>query len=693
MNPIRALRSWRPACLLVALIAGRPPATVAQVPGDSMAIMLDSIAITRTPAPLLRVPQAASTLDAAAAMRSRPGLGPDEVLPLLPGIIVSNRFNPSLDQRIVIRGAGARATFGVRGVTILLDGVPQTLPDGQSQLNNIDWGLLGNVEVLRGGTGGLYGNAAGGVINLSTRRPAAPEEASLRSQYGSGDLWRSQLFVGARGAQGEVALGVSRATSRGFRQHSRSEATRLQASAAWQASPRVSLRALVAVVDAPRGDNPGALTTGELALNRDSAAARNIATNAGKDVTQQQAAFTLSWNDRHQAVADVTVFGLHRDLANPLPINVLVGISRLVGGVRVAGHRVLGAGTVLGGGVDWQRQRDDRTNHASTGGVPTDSLLVDQRETTSALGIFTTLDLHPWTGWRVDAVLRYDRTAFGVTDHFLDDGDDGGHRTLGALSASLGASLDLARALVPWVRGGTAFETPTTTELANQPGGAGGFNGELGPERSVTWEAGVRGRPLRWLSYEATGYLGRTRDALVPFEESGGRAYFTNAGSLHADGVELGMVAARPRWEARASYSWNRARFARYRLDIGGVVDTLDGNTLPGVPTHALTLDLTVRPLERLELGVTHAMQSGLAADDDNTLASDGWGAGITGVRMSWRLDSRGARVMPFAGVHNLFDRDYVASIAPNGFGGRVFEPGPGRTVWVGVEVGYGISD
>ncbi len=48
---------------------------------------------------------------------------------------------------------------------------------------------------------------------------------------------------------------------------------------------------------------------------------------------------------------------------------------------------------------------------------------------------------------------------------------------------------------------------------------------------------------------------------------------------------------------------------------------------------------------------------------------------------------------MPFAGVHNLFDRDYVASIAPNGFGGRVFEPGPGRTVWVGVEVGYGISD
>lgn len=49
-------------------------------------------------------------------------------------MVVSNRYNLSLDQRISIRGFGSRSNFGVRGLKILLDGVPQTLPDGQSQL-------------------------------------------------------------------------------------------------------------------------------------------------------------------------------------------------------------------------------------------------------------------------------------------------------------------------------------------------------------------------------------------------------------------------------------------------------------------------------------------------------------------------------------------------------------------------------
>lgn len=689
MHPIRGLPAWTAASLALVLVAVPPRGLVAQVPVDSTLVILDSITITRTPAPLLRVPQAASTVDAARAMRSRPGLGADELLPLLPGVIVANRYNPSLDQRIMIRGAGARATFGVRGVTILLDGVPQTLPDGQTQLNNVDWGLLGEAEVLRGGTGGLYGNAAGGVINLSTRRPAGATDAALRTIHGSDDLWRSQLFIGTRGARGEATLGASRTTIRGFRQHSRAETTQWQATGRWEASPRVSLRGLVALVEAPRANNPGALTAAELAVNRDSAAARNISTDAGKDVAQQQAAVTLAWTDARETAAALTVFGLHRDLANPLPIDVLVGIERIVGGIRLSGHRVLGDGAVMGGGVDWQRQRDDRTNHASAEGVPTDSLLVDQRETTSTLGAFATLSLHPWRSVRTDAALRYDRTTFGVTDHLLTDGDDSGERLLDAVSASLGASVEVTPAFVPWIRAGTSFETPTTTELANQPDGAGGFNPDLGPERSVTWEAGARGRPLPWLRYEATGYLGRTRDALVPFEESGGRAYFTNAGRLHADGVELGLTATRQHWRAHVSYAWSHARFAIYRLTTGAVVDTLDGKALPGVPAHALTVDLTLHPTGGVAVGLTHAMQSGVPADDDNTLASDGWGAGITGLRASWRVEAGGLTVVPMAGIHNLFDRTYVASIAPNGFGGRVFEPGPGRTVWVGMEVGY----
>lgn len=51
---------------------------------------------------------------------------------------------------------------------VLLDGIPQSLPDGQSQLTNVDLAAIGSVEVLRGSASSLYGNGSGGVIAFTT---------------------------------------------------------------------------------------------------------------------------------------------------------------------------------------------------------------------------------------------------------------------------------------------------------------------------------------------------------------------------------------------------------------------------------------------------------------------------------------------------------------------------------------------
>jgi len=103
--------------------------------------------------------------------RGQQTVGVDEALNNLPGVVVSNRYNYSLDQRISIRGFGSRSNFGVRGLKILLDGVPQTLPDGQSQLTNIDFANMDRAEVLRGASSSLYGNASGGVLVSRSRIP------------------------------------------------------------------------------------------------------------------------------------------------------------------------------------------------------------------------------------------------------------------------------------------------------------------------------------------------------------------------------------------------------------------------------------------------------------------------------------------------------------------------------------------
>ncbi len=139
-----------------------------------------------------RLPMAIGVLDARAVRTAQPTLGLDEALSRIPGVVVLNRYNYSLDQRISLRGAGSRANFGLRGVKVLIDGVPQTLPDGQSQLTNLDLGMIDRVEVLTGSAGALYGNASGGVLVLHDRdspaaldRPTPDRRWQLRNLEGS----------------------------------------------------------------------------------------------------------------------------------------------------------------------------------------------------------------------------------------------------------------------------------------------------------------------------------------------------------------------------------------------------------------------------------------------------------------------------------------------------------------------------
>src|SRR5713101_6124021 len=135
------------------------------------------VSVTRANPPINKIPQAVELVERAAISQARPTWGLDEALASVPGVYAANRYNFSLDQRISIRGFGARSQFAIRGIKVLLDGVPQTLPDGQGQLTNLELGAADRIEVLRGSASALYGNASGGVISIWTD-PALPPRMS-----------------------------------------------------------------------------------------------------------------------------------------------------------------------------------------------------------------------------------------------------------------------------------------------------------------------------------------------------------------------------------------------------------------------------------------------------------------------------------------------------------------------------------
>jgi iron complex outermembrane recepter protein len=279
---------------------------------------------------------------------------------------------------------------------------------------------------------------------------------------------------------------------------------------------------------------------------------------------------------------------------------------------------------------------------------------------------------------------------FAVDDRFASDGIDTGARTLPAWSGHLGASVQLRPAFAPYVNVSTSFETPTTTELQDRPDELGGFNDLLGPQRSLSTELGARGALAGGrVSYSAALFRVQVTDAIVQYLETGGRAYFRNAGETRNDGAEVGLgVALTPRVGVDVAYTYSDYRFTDYRIVEEEEVTVLDGRRVPGVPEHFLRVGLRTRPLPTLSLDVDHTVSSAVFADDANATRVEGWGPGITDVRLAWDATVGGVRLQPFGGVRNAFGRRYVSSVVVNGFGGRVREPGPPANWYLGAEVG-----
>jgi len=696
-----ALWGWS-LLLLASKVAAQEPTAADTAYRDTVSAReLPEITVTRAPEPLDRVPYAVGVLDRTALQRGQQTVGIDEALNNLPGVVVSNRYNFSLDQRISIRGFGSRSNFGVRGLKILLDGVPQTLPDGQSQLTNVDFANIDRAEVLRGASSSLYGNASGGVISFQTERAApGPFAQRVRVQGGTGksdndNFYKWQSWTSGRSGSISGTLSVSQFKADGFRQHSAAEFRQLNGGVDYAVSGSTLATLRLSLADNPEAENPGALTFAEYSANRDSAAANNIRRGADKDAQQHQLALGIQHFDAAGNEYEATVFGVLRDLANPLAAppfdgapptaGTYVAIDRVVGGARGSLNHRLGQNDEaprLIAGADLQRMRDDRQNLVSDAGQPTTTVILDQREEVTELGPFAQVQWSPQEQLLLSGGVRYDWVRFDLEDKFLTDGDDSCGQTMAAASGNAGLSWSVNPRFVPYLNVSTSFETPTTTELVNKPDGTGGLNPDLGPQRAVNYEIGARGQPGTMLTYSVALFLGRISDAIVQGPEVGGRAFFRNAGKTHNDGAEVGLSFS-PLSELTLSGAYT---YAHYRFASG---DSLDGNRLPGVPEHFWRFGLRTNLPADFYVDADHTIATSIAADDANTPALIVPAYSVTNARLGWDGQVGSMEIGPFIGVNNLLDRRYVGSVTLNGVGGRVYEPAPRRVVYLGAEVGY----
>lgn len=637
----------------------------------------------------------------------RPGarqLALDELLLLIPGIAVANRNNPTQDPRITIRGFGARSAFGVRGVRVLRDGIPLTLPDGQTPVDYIDLESVGSIEVIRGAASSLYGNASGGVIDLRTEAPPpVPFGASVRASGGSYAMKRLHGTVGGTSDPFSYQASVTRTEMNGFRDYSRQRTTHALARAELQRGPMTwSLQGIG--FDMPVAENPGALTAAQFATNPRAAEANTVRTHARKDVRQGQLSLLAAYRgERGQLSA--SLYGGARDLYNPLAF-AIVAVDRLSYGTAIratlAPSSLPGGSHRISAGVDAQRQEDDRERFANCNNGPNPisplcsptgsergALLQSQREIVTGIGAYLRdeVELNDWL--TLSGGVRADFTTFEVEDRFTAGGDpdDSGERTLPALSPMIGLVARPGALVSLYASVSSSFETPTATEMGNQPDGSAGINPDLDAQRALSYEIGAKGILIPAIAYDAAIFLTRVRDELIPFEtaDGSGRRYFRNAGRTERRGVELGLRAEAGRARAGLSYSYGDYEFTDYRVVTGTTTTVYDGKRIPGIPVHQAQASLAWvgSTLHGTVEGVT---ASRTLVNDANSASAAGYG--IVNIRLGGHVSIRAVgRIEPVVGVHNLLDRTYVGSVSVNAAPafGRYYEPAPGRTLFAGL--------
>ncbi len=600
-----------------------------------------------------------------------------DVLRDVPGVWMNDRGHFALGERLVVRGMGWRSPFGVRGVQVLLDGVPLTMPDGQAFLDIVDPLFIRRTELVRGPSSLFWGNGSGGTLFLDTTPTADTPAGQLRARTGTHGLQQISAEAVVRPGDATWRIGVSDLRRVGHRANSDGRFTRALLSGEMAAFGDSRLRVVGAFVDQD-ARNPGSLTADEVAEDPSQANTLFDGFTAGKQSTQGQLGASLLLPLRSVDV-DATLFGGFRNLENPLPFS-FVAFDRLYGGARTSISGSLSS-IEWDAGIDASFQRDDRINRATD--IPNreflDELTLDQLETVWNTSAFTyarlplASDLHLTLGGRID------RVAFSLDDRLQVDGvDESGDRSFTAFSPGAGLSYQLGRSTL-YANYNTAFDTPTTTELVNRPGSPGGFNQQLDPQRTRGTEIGARGTiPSLQIGYDVAAYYLNVQDRLVQQEipDSGGRVFFENVGSNTHRGFEAALQWQPEPWlRITSAYTNNRILFQD---------DDLDGNRVPGVPDQRFSASASVEALGGY-LRVAFDAVGDYYADNDNSAVSEAYElvdvhAGVSTLHIA------GANVRPHASVRNVFDTQYNGSVSINA-NNNFFEPAPGRAFEVGITV------
>jgi len=617
------------------------------------------------------------------------GIGAEEALKLVPGMKIDNQADGER-VHLSIRGQGLLTERGIRGIKVLLDGLPLNDPTGFApDLFDVDWSTVQHIGVFRGPASALYGGgAAGGVIDITTRDGGTkPISGDGYVTYGTYDFYKVLSEVGGTSGKMNYRISASNNAGDGYRVHTAFRALNLYSKFSWKFGKSGKLTAIVggtnffnenaeglnlSQLDNPRQPNPDAEKFNEYQRTR---RVTTGLTGQFQVATNQDLAFSVYYRNtswRESVPSSVQ----HRSYNTP---GAIVQYTVHSGQGRVKNHFTIGADT------DWQTIWDYR--NLNLGGAKEGAKASDSDIYQRGVGIYALDRIELGPQWNVLFDVRSDHIHNELTDNLKSGGVDlSGSADFSKTTGRVGLSWNPDSNFGFYTSWGQGFLPPATEELANNPAHLGGFNTGLVPATSYGEEFGVRGNAAKRFFYDAAFFhlatkndFGRYRVPSRPLE-----TFYNNVGKTRRYGIETAFT-----WYPvdslvlRGTYTYSDFKYTNV-ISLWG---TFQNVWMPNSPRHQAYLDMEYTSPSGLFVGLGTDMVSRAYVDQTNV--GYAWGYALYHPRLGYRWNSDKVSGEIMIAARNATRRYYIAFTEPDP-DGNSYQPGPKDEVFFSARVYLG---
>ena len=647
-------------------------------------------------------PAAVQRIDRQAIEGGGPQINLSESLVRAPGLTILERQNYAQDLQISIRGFGARSTFGVRGIRLMIDGIPATTPDGQGQSSSVSLTSTDHIEVLRGPLAQLYGNSSGGVIQAFTKDAAKVPTVDYQYYLGSYGLRRADYqFSDTVGDFGLVADYGTFSTS-GYRANSAAERKQFNGKLSFQPNEQTKVNVVFNQFDMPLAQDPLGLKQDRLIADPTEAGPNAVKNGTRKIVSQSQLGTSIKYAlDADSSISTRAYYGTRDNLqyqASATGAGTWVNLGRTYYGTGLQYNGRFNWGNVpleVAGGYEFDRSTERRTGGAAAAGEKTaGSLTRDEDSQAQNSDFFLQTTAHVSEQFSLVGGFRQSNVSFNSTDNYLADTKDGsGNANFGASSPVLGITWHADDTLNVYANYGQGFESPTLAEMAFSTTSlqipTALFNPLLNASKSRHYEIGAKWTPLRQTRLDFAMYQIDTTDEIVSAVSSGGQTSFKNAPGTTRRGWEFALnTQFANHFSASLSASSIDAQYSQEFSSISVVSNVAStktvsaGNKIPGIPQASTFAELAwsselLSAGKKAPNGTRVALewqQSGrIFANDLNTESADG--RNVFNLALSQRWAWNQALLTLYGRLNNIADERYVGSIIVNQSALQFYEP------------------